>query len=396
MRDLIDSVSTAPSAAAACARSKSQECAPGAPPPAGSRARTRIIGMPELSSFVAGAAAATAAGCCLLNLPPAGAAAGHAGDHELGKMVKKEAWPAEELFGPDAPSSPLRRTKSINIQGEAFTDSEIFQLFDRFETAVRHRYPTRVILVRHGAIVCCCISATCACACCCSAWKRCVDISFSASTRSCATLGESEGNIDLEVYRHKSDAALRLTAKGRDQAIEAGRQLKEDIGDSKVHFIVSPYTRTRETLHGILQAFDPSQYDSVVEDPRVREQEFGMYQDPDKMPEIMRTRRSIGAFYYRFPDGESGADVYDRVDNFVEHLHRTFRRPAHRGGSRRANVVRIQFAIIFTVQLLTSLLGAKFWSILQVSRTDRHGCEINLVFPQTFTSISPHCTAFLG
>ena len=27
------------------------------------------------------------------------------------------------------------------------------------------------------------------------------------------------------------------------------------------------------------------------------------------MPEIMRARREIGAFYYRFPDGESGADV---------------------------------------------------------------------------------------
>lgn len=70
-------------------------------------------------------------------------------------------------------------------------------------------------------------------------------------------------------------------------------------------------------------------------------------QDPDKMPEIMRERRSIGAFYYRFPDGESGADVYDRVDNFVEHLHRKFRRPPKvRGHNRRAGVV---------------------------SRTDRHG-----------------------
>lgn len=65
-----------------------------------------------------------------------------------------------------------------------------------------------------------------------------------------------------------------------------------------------------------------------------------MYQDPDRMPEIMRERRQIGPFYYRFPDGESGADVYDRVDNFVEHLHRMFRRPPkQRGSSRRAHVV---------------------------------------------------------
>lgn len=65
-----------------------------------------------------------------------------------------------------------------------------------------------------------------------------------------------------------------------------------------------------------------------------------LVQDPDAMPSIMRERREIGAFYYRFPDGESGADVYDRVDNFVEHLHRLFRKSsATRGSNRRAHVV---------------------------------------------------------
>ena len=70
-------------------------------------------------------------------------------------------------------------------------------------------------------------------------------------------------------------------AHAQAQAIEAGKKLKADIGDSKVHFIVSPYTRTRETMHGILQAFHPSQYDTIVEDARIREQEFGMYQASD-------------------------------------------------------------------------------------------------------------------
>ena len=187
------------------------------------------------------------------------------------------------------------------------SERDVLELFDSVETASRQRYPRRVILIRHG---------------------------------------ESEGNTNLSIYKTKPDAALRLTAQGRQQALSKGRALREELGDSKVHFIVSPYTRTRETMHYILQAFSPEQYGSVVEDPRIREQEFGMFQDPEKMPEIMRERRKIGAFYYRFPDGESGADVYDRVDNFVEHLHRTFKRPAERGKNRRPQVV---------------------------SRTDRHG-----------------------
>ncbi|NQU29736.1 MAG: histidine phosphatase family protein, partial [Anaerolineae bacterium] len=32
-------------------------------------------------------------------------------------------------------------------------------------------------------------------------------------------------------------------------------------------------------------------------------------------------------FYFRIPDGESGADVFDRVSTFLETLHRDFRKP---------------------------------------------------------------------
>ena len=163
-------------------------------------------------SFAAGAATATAVGCC---------------------AVHKSK----------TPSDPVQKSSVQSPQDgrcTALSDHELFKLFDRFESTVRRRYPTRVVLVRHG---------------------------------------ESEGNVDLDIYRTKPDAALRLTPKGRAQAVEAGKKLKADIGDSKVHFIVSPYTRTRETLHGILQAFDdPTQINAIVEDPRIREQEFGMYQ----------------------------------------------------------------------------------------------------------------------
>ena len=40
------------------------------------------------------------------------------------------------------------------------------------------------------------------------------------------------------------------------------------------------------------------------EDPRIREQEWGNFQDPEEVAESMAKRREIGAFYFRFPTGE--------------------------------------------------------------------------------------------
>ena len=43
------------------------------------------------------------------------------------------------------------------------------------------------------------------------------------------------------------------------------------------------------------------------------------------MREAIKERRQVGSFFYRFPRGESGADVYARLDNFVASLVRNFR-----------------------------------------------------------------------
>ena len=44
----------------------------------------------------------------------------------------------------------------------------------------------------------------------------------------------------------------------------------------------------------------------------MREQDFGNLQD-DRMPVTKKLRNAYGRFFFRFPDGESAADVYDRV-----------------------------------------------------------------------------------
>lgn len=72
---------------------------------------------------------------------------------------------------------------------------------------------------------------------------------------------------------------------------------------------------------------------SVTVDPRIREQEAGNFQDVDGAEERQRRRLLVGRFFFRYPDGESGADVYDRVTMFLDSLFRNFSR--HESGRRR-------------------------------------------------------------
>ncbi|KAL7575971.1 hypothetical protein ACA910_000760 [Epithemia clementina (nom. ined.)] len=160
--------------------------------------------------------------------------------------------------------------------------------------------------------------------------------------------GQSMGNIDETLYSTTPDNAIPLTDLGWQQAQAAGKRLRQIIGESDdVHFIVSPYVRAVETFHGVASAWsDPDKecshltdplerrkawYGKLVEkglswaeDPRIREQDFGNLQNPALILKAKKERNQFGAFYYRFPDGESAADVFDRTSTFLDSLWRTF------------------------------------------------------------------------
>ncbi|MEU6484116.1 histidine phosphatase family protein [Streptomyces sp. NPDC046887] len=138
--------------------------------------------------------------------------------------------------------------------------------------------------------------------------------------------GESEGNTDDTVYEREPDHALRLTDRGRRQAEAAGERLREAFGEERVSVYVSPYRRTHETLRAL--RLDPS-LTRVREEPRLREQDWGNWQDPADVGRQKAKRDAYGHFFYRFAQGESGADVYDRVGAFLESLHRSFAEPDH-------------------------------------------------------------------
>lgn len=135
--------------------------------------------------------------------------------------------------------------------------------------------------------------------------------------------GESEGNIDRNTYAKKQDYKLLLTPAGEQQAMEAGLKLKSLLGDEKILFYVSPLWRTRLTFEYIASHFPKENY-RWKEDPRLREQEWGHFRDLKANIQIDDERNAFGTFYYRIKDGESCADVYDRVSDFMHSLYRDF------------------------------------------------------------------------
>ncbi|PKI50932.1 hypothetical protein CRG98_028662 [Punica granatum] len=137
--------------------------------------------------------------------------------------------------------------------------------------------------------------------------------------------GQSEGNVDESIYTRVADPKIGLTDVGKLQGRECGlriRKMIEDDGgkDWKVYFYVSPYKRALQTLDHLGRAFERHRIAGVREEPRLREQDFGNFQDREKMKIEKATRMVYGRFFYRFPNGESAADVYDRITGFRETL----------------------------------------------------------------------------
>uniref|UniRef100_A0A7S3Z2Q6 Phosphoglycerate mutase (2,3-diphosphoglycerate-dependent) n=1 Tax=Lotharella globosa TaxID=91324 RepID=A0A7S3Z2Q6_9EUKA len=133
--------------------------------------------------------------------------------------------------------------------------------------------------------------------------------------------GESEGNVDKSLYSRIPDNKMRLSKEGKNQAVRAAKQLQKIVHNESVIYYVSPYTRTRQTQQ-ILSEWVGGHQAPCIEEARLREQDFGNFQDPDQMKISMRDRADFGRFYYRFMNGESGADVYDRMSSFFSTLFR--------------------------------------------------------------------------
>lgn len=131
--------------------------------------------------------------------------------------------------------------------------------------------------------------------------------------------GQSAANVDQTIYNRLPDYRIPLTELGILQAKEAGERVRRQLDGEKVRVYVSPYLRAYQTLEAMNLG---DLVDTTMEEPRLREQDWANFQNPAEIADQKELRNAYGHFFYRFREGESGSDVYDRVSSFMETLFR--------------------------------------------------------------------------
>jgi 2,3-bisphosphoglycerate-dependent phosphoglycerate mutase len=143
--------------------------------------------------------------------------------------------------------------------------------------------------------------------------------------------GESEANLDPTAYK-KGDHAIGLTPRGADQARAAADRLRGELLEkhpaASPIVWTSPYARCRQTAAPIAELLGCPIRESVL----IREQEYGLFDGltddecgaryPEWIDRQKRLTASLGKFYFRYPGGESRADVSQRVHQFFGTIHR--------------------------------------------------------------------------
>lgn len=194
--------------------------------------------------------------------------------------------------------------------------------------------------------------------------------------------GQSEGNLDETKYCSIADSKIELTEVGMKQAEACGTSIRQIIErnakqDWQVYFYVSPYRRALCTLKGIGRAFERERILGVREEPRLREQDFGNFQEEKRMALIKDARKQFGRFFYRFPEGESGADVFDRVTSFLESLWRDIHTSRlNRSKSTDLNLVIVCHGVTMRIFLMRWFK----WTVRQFEVLNNpQNCEIRVM-----------------
>ncbi|GAC1491948.1 MAG: hypothetical protein NVS2B15_11540 [Pseudarthrobacter sp.] len=136
--------------------------------------------------------------------------------------------------------------------------------------------------------------------------------------------GQSAANVDTSIYNRIPDYRIPLTPQGLVQAAAAGERIRRELDGRQVCVYVSPYLRAYQTLEALNLG---DLIERVNEEPRLREQDWANFQISDDIEDQKELRNAYGHFFYRFREGESGSDVYDRISSFLETLHRHWSRP---------------------------------------------------------------------
>lgn len=149
--------------------------------------------------------------------------------------------------------------------------------------------------------------------------------------------GESLANLHPDLARKPEydgiqDRDVPLSEWGQKQAVEAGKALRGELeaaagAGRKLVVLHSPFLRTIQTMHGVLQGAGLSDSAQPVAHEDVQEQCFGIFDCitdrhliaklwPKEHAEFVAARQK-DKHHARAPGGESRADVVERAKRFI-------------------------------------------------------------------------------
>ncbi len=146
----------------------------------------------------------------------------------------------------------------------------------------------------------------------------------------------SIANVDPRVYKQMPDHVIPVAEEGSLRVRLAASHITGlGLAASETVSWCSPYVRCRQTEEGVLARVFGAEASKVRrrESFLLREQEFGDWDtltDEEaevELPRAFAKRKLLtdnyGKFYYRYPNGESRADVVLRVIAFIGKVHRS-------------------------------------------------------------------------
>ena len=136
---------------------------------------------------------------------------------------------------------------------------------------------------------------------------------------------ESEEDIDKTVYARTADLDIALSKNGEAQSVNVSSRLSGLLDGSTVHFYISPGFRLRQTYELIASRFPNTITHSFSVETLILKQFWGDVTVENRR-EIEITRYKEWVLVYRFPNGESGAQLIERFRMFVENIRSEFQK----------------------------------------------------------------------
>ncbi len=138
--------------------------------------------------------------------------------------------------------------------------------------------------------------------------------------------GESQGNVDHDVYKNTRNCDIKLSERGVDQCNNIANLLSENLEteEGAISIFSSPFRRAVDTASIIIKELNRP-YIKLRKHFLLCEQDYGTALGCDSLDDFCATNEKekllydqAGAVNYTIPRGESLRDVYVRCGLFME------------------------------------------------------------------------------